>query len=163
MALNVTRADVAICISIIALGLSGWQAWDNHRLALLANDATLSIDVDTDPSDRKLGFAVRNVGPGVANIKSVRYYVDGKLVNVITDAIEDAKLNLDRFRETELTPGAMGAAQVVWIARYNARKSDQERAADFFERHLSVAVDYCSAGGRCATECSEVGGCGKPM
>jgi hypothetical protein len=159
MALKITRADVAICISIIALVLSGWQAWDSHRLGLLANDATVKVDVDTEPGRNKLGIFVRNAGPGIAQIKTVKYYVDGKLIVDINDAIDAQKLDSDRLDEVDISNDAMSPGAKQQILGFNARKSEQERAADFFENHLNVAVDYCSASGRCSTACAEEKSC----
>jgi hypothetical protein len=173
MASSTRRANSAIAISIGALLLTGWQTWESHRqvveaheqlleareLRRQANEATVKIDTDTDPGDNKFGFAVRNVGPGVATIKTVKYFVDGVLVSDVNVAVEAAKLDSNRLRETELTDDAMAPGENIWILRFNARKADQDRAADFFENHLNAAVDYCSAGGRCATACADEKSC----
>jgi hypothetical protein len=146
---------IAILISIAASLFTGLQWWEAHEQRRLANDATINVDVDTDPANNKLGVAVRNSGPGVATVKTVRYYVDGKLVSDINDAVELAKLDSNRLNEIELTDDAMAPGENVWILRFIASKVDQERAADFFEKHLNVAVSYCSAGGRCDTACAD--------
>jgi hypothetical protein len=149
MALKMTRADVAIVISILALGVTGWQAWDSHKQGVLANDATVKVDIDTEPGRNKLGVFVRNAGPGVAHIKTVKYYVDGKPITDINDAIDAAKLDSNRLDEIDISDDAMSPGQKQQILSFNARKSEQERAADFFENRLNVAVDYCSAGRGC--------------
>jgi hypothetical protein len=146
---------IAILISIGATIFAGLQWWEAHEQGRLANDATVNVDVDTDPAANRLGVAVRNSGPGVATIKSVTYYVDGKLISNIDDAVDLAKLDSNRLNEIELTDDAMGPGENVWVLRFTAKKADQERAADFFEKHLNVAVKYCSAGGRCDTACAD--------
>lgn len=147
---------IAIIISLAAAGFTGLQWWEARQLLRLANDAFVNVEVDTDPSDYKLGFGVQNAGPGIAHIRSVTYYLDGKPVRSIDDVIDDAKLDYARLREIELKEDDMAPGEIVWIARYNARKADLDRATDFFEKHLNVAVEYCSAGGRCATACAAV-------
>jgi hypothetical protein len=154
------RGDlIAIAISIAATFFTGLQWWEAREQRRLANNATVNVDVDTDPADNKLGVAVRNAGPGVATVKTVRYYVDGKLVTDMDDEIGAAKLDSNRLKEIELTDDAMAPGENVWILRFIARKADRERAAEFFERHLNVAVSYCSAGGQCAIACADDKGC----
>jgi hypothetical protein len=152
---------IAIGIALVAAAFSGLQWWESHRQNRLASDASIGFEIDTDPADNKLGIGVRNVGPGVATVQSVKYYVDGKQVASIDDAIEAAKLALDRMHPIELTDEAMGPGEIIWIVKYNARKADTNQAADFFENHLNASVDYCTAGGRCVSQCSQTGGCGK--
>jgi hypothetical protein len=152
-------AGISLLVSLAAAGFTGLQWWEARQQRVMANDATISFEIDTDPSDFKLGIGVRNVGPGVARIRSVKYFVDGEPVASIDDAIEAAKLDSQRLHEIELADDAMGQGEVVWVVRYNAHKADSDRAADFFENHLNAIVDYCTASGRCAVECSEKGGC----
>jgi hypothetical protein len=149
-------AWVAIIISIIAAAFTGLEWWDSHRQGQLASDATVTFDVDTD---NNLGFGVRNVGPGVAHIRSVKFYLDGKQIFDVDDVIDQAKLDSNRLLETEITDDYMGPGEIIWILKYRGRKNDQDRAADLFENHLTASVEYCAAGGRCATECTERGKC----
>ncbi len=159
---NVRWDLIAIIVAVVAAGFTGLQWWETHKQNRLSSEASIGFDIDTDPADNRLGIGVRNVGPGVARIRSVKYYVDGKQVSSIDDAIEGAKLDLDRLHPIELTDEAMGPGEIIWIVKYNARKPEIDRAAEFFENHLNAAVDYCTAGGRCGTECSQpAGGCGK--
>jgi hypothetical protein len=150
---------IAIVISIAATIFAGLQWWEAHELRRLANDSSVNVDVDTDPADNKLGVAVRNAGPGVATVKTVRYYVDGRLVGDINDAVDSANLDSNRLNEIELTDDAMAPGEKVWVLRFIAKKADKQRAADFFEKHLNVAVNYCTAGGRCAFACADDTGC----
>ena len=102
----------------------------------------------------------RSVGPGVAHVRSVKFYLDGKQITDVDDVMDQAKLDSNRLTETEITDDHMGPGEIIWILKYRARKSDQVRAADFFENHLNAAIEYCAAGGRCATECTDKGKCG---
>jgi hypothetical protein len=157
---KLTRADCAIGISVLALGLSAWQLWDSHKLGQLANDATVVLDVDTEPVRTRLGIFVRNGGPGIAHIKTVRYYVDGKLVPDVADAFEQAtKIDSNRLDEIDLSNDVLSPGERQPILRFNARKSEQERAEDFLENHLNVAVAYFSAGGRPDTACADTKTC----
>lgn len=151
----------ALAVSVIASAFTGLQWWEAHTQNKLASDAQIGFEIDTDPADDKLGIGVRNVGPGVAKIRSVQYFVDGKRVKAIDDVIDGANLSADRLHPIELIDEPMGPGEIIWIVRYNARKAELDRATEFFENHLNAAVDYCTLGGKCVTVCSETDGCGK--
>jgi hypothetical protein len=153
---------VGMLISIAAVAFSRLQWLETRALRLSETDVSISFDVDADPSDRNLGVALRNVGPGVAHIQSVKYYVDRKLVGDVAEAIESAKLDSSRYYETEFTDNVMAAGQVTTLVNYKTRgDEDANRAADFFGEHLDIGVEYCSADRRCHTDCSTPGACGE--
>jgi hypothetical protein len=151
------RLDViAIAVSLIASVFTGLQWWEAREQRRLANDATVEVDVDTEPGRSKRGIIVRNTGPGVAHIKTVKYYVDGQLVSDINEAFDRvAKLDSRRLNEVEINGDSMGPLERQQILRFDANKSERDRAEDFFESHLNVTVKYCSAGGRCETVCAD--------
>ncbi len=68
-------------ISLIAAAFTA-AIWHESRVQRqLAFDATVVIDVDTLLKDRRVGMAIRNIGPGTARINSVTYYVEGKAID----------------------------------------------------------------------------------
>jgi hypothetical protein len=147
---------VAIVISLVAALFTGLQWWDSRELGRLANDATVVVDVDSEPGRSKRGIIVRNAGPGIAHIKAVKYYVDGDLILDINEPFERvAKLDSRRLNEVEINGDTMSPGERQQILRFDASKSEQDRAEDFFESHLNVAVAYCSAGGRCESVCAD--------
>ncbi len=105
-------------------------------------------------------MGLRNVGPGKVHINFVTYYVDKRPVASIDAAIEATKLDRDRLHPIDLRDEWMGPGETIAIFKYFARNADQQRAAEFIEEHLTVAVDYCTVGDRCETKCSERGQCG---
>jgi hypothetical protein len=164
------RLDLgAIIISVAAAVFSGLQWWDARESMRLANDATVEIDVDTEPGRSKRGVFVRNAGPGIAHVRTVKYYIDGDLVLDINEAFERiAKLDSNRLGEVDINASTLSPGERQQILRFDARKSEQDRAEDFFEAHVNVAVAYCSAGGRCETVCADPKQCvrittGKPQ
>jgi hypothetical protein len=155
---------IAIIVSIVAAlfaggatVFTGLQWWDARELGRLANDATVEVDVDTEPGRSKRGIFVRNAGPGVAHIKTVKYYVDGDLVSDINEPFERvAKLDSGRLGEVEINGSSLSPGERQQILRFDAKgKSEQDRAEDFFEVHLNAVVDYCTAGGRCDRSCAD--------
>jgi hypothetical protein len=148
---------IAIAISLAAAVFTGLQWWDGHKLGRLANDATVVVDVDSEPGRSKRGIIVRNAGPGIAHIKAVKYYVDGQLIGDINEPFERiAKLDSHRLLEVTMNGDAMSPGEKQQILRFDASKSEQDRAEDFFESHLNVAVAYCSADDlKCETVCGD--------
>jgi hypothetical protein len=157
------RLDViAIAVSVaaalfagLATVFTGLQWWEAREQGRLANDATVEVDVDTEPGRSKRGIVVRNTGPGVAHIKTVKYYVDGQLIGDINEPFERiAKLDSHRLLEVTINGDAMSPGERQQILRFDASKAEQDRAEDFFESHLNVAVAYCSVDDRkCETAC----------
>jgi hypothetical protein len=127
----------------------------------LANESNISFDIDTDRSEKRLGISLRNVGPGVARIHSITFYVDRKAIGDPDDALDQVKLDSNRDHGIRLdVDDAMAAQEVIPLVDYRPRNKDEhDRAIDFFEHHLSVAVEYCAADSRCSRKCSENDGC----
>lgn len=138
------------------------QTCDSVRQNKIANDSSLGFDVDMDERDYKLGFSLRNVGPGKVHINGTAYFVDKKRVPGIEGAFEAAKLDSGRLRVVDLRDNWMGPGEEVPLFRYTTRRTEDAEnvAATFIEDHLAVAVDYCTVGGRCEVKCSEKGLCG---
>jgi hypothetical protein len=162
--MNKLRMDViAVVISIFGLLFSGGtmliagvQVKDAREFARLANDATVVVDVDAEPGRNKRGITLRNAGPGVAHIKGVKYFVDGQAVEDISEAFgRIAQLDANRLLEVTMNGDTMSPGEKQQILRFDAAKSEQERAEDFFEDRLNVFVTYCGAGGRCDTVCAD--------
>jgi hypothetical protein len=79
-------AIAAFVISIVATVFAGLAAaftglqWREARQQRQQQfDSTLVFDIDTELSQRRAGIAIRNVGPGIARLSSVTYYMDGKV------------------------------------------------------------------------------------
>jgi hypothetical protein len=163
-------AWIAIGVSIVAVAIAGWAALvANSQLSEsryqreLAFHSSIGFDIDTDLTQRRLGISVHNVGPGVAILHSITYFVDRRPVN--DDEFEAAltAAHLDPSREVGNIfdpdePLAVGATD--WLIDYRAKSKDEKaRATDFIENHLSIGIFYCSLDRQCKTECSSVGGC----
>jgi hypothetical protein len=158
---NIPWANViSLFVSFAAAAFTGLQWWEARAQRQLASEATVGLDVNTSPSAHHFGIAVRNAGPGVAHIRSVKFYMDGHLLDDVDDAINRAELNSERAVQLELTGDVMGPGEINRLVDYHASKSEEDRAETFFLSHLSAAVEYCSADGRCATECSITNQCG---
>jgi len=161
--LDICAIIISIASALIALASTVSTCiltLDAHRQNAIANDASLGFDIDTDEGSNKLGMTLRNVGPGKVHINAVSYYVDGKPVSGIEDAIIAAKLSSALLLPFDLEDDWMGPGEATPIFKYTALKSQQDDAATFVEEHVAVAVNYCTIGNRCEIKCSERGRCG---
>ena len=163
--LDVIAISVAVLSAVFAGAaavFAGLQWSDARELGRLSNEATVVVDVDSEPGRSKRGIIVRNAGPGIAHIKTVRYYVDGRLLTDINIPFDRfAGLDSSRLEEIEINGDAMSPNERQQILRFDASKSEQVRAKEFFENRLNVTVAYCAAGGRCETVCSDRAHCGE--
>ncbi|HKT73977.1 MAG TPA: hypothetical protein VJQ47_13880 [Steroidobacteraceae bacterium] len=87
---------VALVLSIAALVISALQWYETRRGGQLASAAALAFQIDTELATHHYGFGVKNAGPGVARIRDVMFYVDGKPVDDLTPAEEAAGLDSAR-------------------------------------------------------------------
>jgi hypothetical protein len=149
-------AIAALVISAVAAIFTGLQWHEARQQRQQQFDSALVFDVDTELPQRRAGIAVRNVGPGIARISSVTYYMDGKVQEDPGDALEQERLEPRRDEGVDLDRGdSMAAGEIDWLVRYPiGRREEEERARDLFEEHLAIAVEYCSAGGNCTRLCS---------
>jgi hypothetical protein len=149
-------AIAALVISTVAAIFTGLQWHEARQQRLQQFDSALVFDVDTEIPQHMAGIAVRNVGPGIARVSSVTYYMDGKMVEGAAGALEAERLNPDKDQGVDLDRGnSMAAGEIDWLVRYPiGRRDEEERARDLFEEHLVIAIEYCTAGGNCTRLCS---------
>src|SRR5713226_963116 len=114
-------AWIAIIIATAAAVFTGLQWWEAHKQGRIANDATVEVDVDTEPGRSKRGIIVRNAGPGLAHINTVKYYIDGQLVPGINEAFERvSKLDSRRLNEVEINGSTLSPGERQQVLRFDA-------------------------------------------
>jgi hypothetical protein len=153
----------ALTVALAAAAFSALQ-WHEARVqTMLSSTASIGFDIDTDPTERRLGVEIRNSGPGVATVRSIEYFVDSKQITDINDALQKAQLIPEHELGVDLESGdPIGTGDLVWVLDYRPRDTDErERAIDFIESHFAVKLIYCSLNGECRAECSEQGRCGR--
>ena len=117
-----------------------------------------------DGNAGQAGIALKNGGPGLAIIKSVDYFIDGRRM-----ADEEAVIGIaprgarEALQYTHLDPGArIGANTDKWLlflSKRDTRAQVYESLAAFMSDSVAVGVRYCSEQNECADTCSKVGGC----
>jgi hypothetical protein len=159
------RLDViAIVVALAAAVFSGLQWAESRRVRELSFHASVGFNIDADVTERRLGIAINNVGPGVALFRSISYYVDRMEVvgdTPFNEALNTAHLNPEHEVGLLLDPGEpMAVGETIWLIDYRGKNKDEKsHARDFVEHHLAIRITYCSLDGQCKTECSTDGSC----
>jgi len=160
-----TTVDLAaLAVSIIAAIIAAasaitscTQAKDAHLQLQRQFEAHLSPAINTQASKHRVGIGVKNAGPGVAHIKTVTYYVDGKRTDDISQELE--KLGMDTSRDEGETLGPqdyIGPGTTTWLIDYRAKgQEDELRVGNLILDHVRAAVEYCDANDKCERLCSE--------
>jgi hypothetical protein len=151
---------IAIAVAVLAALFSGLQWWETRDWRKLTFAAALSFEIDT-LAGRHVGMGVRNAGPGVARIQTVTYYLDGKPVEDIGNAFENAGLDSDRDEGVDLDSGdLLTPGQIAWLIDYRPKnREDADRARDLVDAHIQVAINYCTIYEACMRACSDFVGC----
>lgn len=152
---------VALVVSIAAATFTALQWIEAREARRLQFDATLIFDIDTELTQHRAGIAIRNLGPGVARIRSITYYLDGKVFDNPDTLLDQVKLDSNRDQGIDLDPGdSIGAGETNWLVRYPFRGGGEEQEViDLFEHRLEIGIDYCAANGKCAAVCTNLGHC----
>ena len=111
------------------------------------------------------GIKIKNSGPGVAIIKSVDYFIDGRQMEGEEAVIDVAPRGArNALQYTHLNPGArLGTNADTWLLflrKGDTRPREYERLANFMNDSVAVGVRYCSEHNACADACSKSGACG---
>lgn len=152
---------VPLLVSLVATAFTGLQWLEARHQTQLTNAASIGFDIDTDPTERRLGISIRNAGSGIAIVRSVSYYVDRKPIGDINAALEKAQLVPDHESGIDMESGdPLAAGEVVWVLDYRPKHNDEkQRVTDFIEKHFTVGVEYCAANGQCTRTCSTLNWC----
>lgn len=123
------------------------------------------FDYEWDAEDSPMGLAIENRGTGPAILKSLTYYVDGRVVSGSEGAVDFARLEPSRIDYLDFDPDdPLGVGEKVWILRRaNHVKRDLQADkpfSEFLQTRVAVLVEYCSLSGECHAKCSTGGMCG---
>jgi hypothetical protein len=119
----------------------------------------VSFAINTQVPKRRVGIGVENAGPGVARIKSVAYYVDGKRTDDIESELD--KLGIDHDEgETLDASDVLGPGTSRWLIDYPVKNREElERFARLVDTRIRIAIEYCSATRDCERKCSTENAC----
>jgi hypothetical protein len=155
---------ISLVISIIAVIFTGLQWHEAREQRHQAIESTLVFDVDTQLAKHVAGISLKNLGPGIARVNSVTYYLDGKALEDASDAFNQTKLDPEGDLGVDLDRGdSIGPGEVVPLVWYPIKRNgDEARVRALFEEHLQIGVDYCAGDGNCRRVCTTQGKCPEP-
>ena len=154
---------VALVISILALVISVFQwreAVAQNRETAAQNARALMPSVgffeDVGSGDSDIGIQLTNSGPGVALIKSVKFYVDGRLVRDVDVALANGGFDDGLSKGVAFSSeDSMAVGESDWLIDYLASDVQLDRLESFMDDRLNIDVEYCSVeGDHCRHKCS---------
>jgi len=159
---SVVKDWAPLTLSVIAVIVSVGQLIEQHSDAGLQMRPVVDFYTTTDTSEAKVGIQILNAGPGVALIRNITYFVDGKKVGDYSKGAAKSGTDESLVDFFDFDDGdSMAVNESHWILfRDSTNKKDLEQFSDFVSDHLSAQVTYCSVSGRCWTKCSTKGMCG---
>ena len=148
-------------ISFVALVVALGQLVEQHSDAGLQMRPVVDFYTTTDTSEAKVGIQILNAGPGVALIRKITYFVDGKEVGDYSKGAAKSGTDESLVEFFDFDDGdSMAVNESRWILfRDSTNKKDLEKFSDFVDDHLAAQVTYCSIFGRCWVKCSTTGMC----
>jgi hypothetical protein len=155
----------ALVVSLLTAGFSGLAWYSAREASVAALRPHVDLDLLDDPDEKDVGIQVLSEGPGPALIKSVRFFVDRKLVKDAIDAgTTYGGLSEDEIDYHELgTDSTLGVGEHIWLIRYAKPKGkavnpkNKVKFADFLDQRLAIQVRFCSTVREtdCQTKCSD--------
>ena len=153
-----------IVISFIALGVSSYEFYDNHRRTIAQDTPRVEFEEDTDTDDSTIGLKIANLGSAIARLKSVTYYVDRKPIKSADDVLEAGKLDDVGYYEFD-DDSTLAIGEGEWLLKKSTKvkkgeQKDIDHFIDFIDHHLAVGAEVCSiTTKKCETICSTDGWC----
>lgn len=166
--LRLNPSAISIASLVIALGslsISALEWWDSHRQAIAQETPNVSFVESTNTDDPVVGLKIMNDGPGVAKLAHLKYFVDRKPLDNVTEAMDFGNLSEDAVSFTYDNDSTMAAGEQEWLLSMKTRvkgsqRSDLGKFADFVEKRFSVEAEVCSTiTNKCYTICSRDGWC----
>jgi hypothetical protein len=151
---------VAIAISLVALTLVLVERSDFRKERAVEATPKVVFETATDAANMPIGISVTNQGPALAEVRNITYWVDGKMVGNVEQAIDSVGLEDQEYFEFEKYD-ILGVGQTKWllsestIPTSRAEIKSVEHFKDVLEHHLAVGAEACSIfTGTCYKICS---------
>ena len=164
---------ITAIVAVYGAGLSTLVFYDQRNearsLLLLSTKPHVDFQIENDPDQLPVGIAVKNAGPGPADIRSVTFYVDRKPVADAEEAGNTiGKLSLSELDYEIFDPDdTLAVGETAWLIRYRKPRGGKinqknlEHFADFVDQNLAIEIQFCSTirEDLCWTKCSTKGRC----
>lgn len=147
---------IPVVISVVALCLSGYEFYDNHKRNIALDKPRVEVVQSLDEDDPEVGLKIMNLGTAPATIKDITFYVDRKPADLET-VIAEGKLpdsSTTEFDEND----TLGVGETEWLLSLRPSKTpkkDLDRFMTFIDDHVAVQTNVCSiTTGKCEIQCS---------
>lgn len=110
----------------------------------------MDFQIGNDPDEMPVGIAIRNAGPGPADIRSVVFYVDRKSVTDAEEAgntygkLSDSELDYDQFDPDD----TLAVGETAWLIQYRKPRGGKinqknlEKFADLSIRTSQLRLSF---------------------
>jgi hypothetical protein len=151
---------IPLFISILALALSIWSAFESRRHDRLSVRPDIRFHRETNSGGKEVGLYIMNDGLGPAIIRNMRTYLDGKL---ISDVDEIAAQTVTNYKRT--TPGwhyskfdfTIKTAETFALLFTDPENVQSMGAfSELIRRRVFVIAKACSFYDECRVFCSTV-------
>ena len=161
-------SSFAICVSLTALAVSIFQAYNTHQHDKLMVRPIIRFDSQRDDDLPEVGLKIENVGFGPAIITDFKIFVNRIPVKDWDEAADHCKISQSdkhiSFQEEYKTGDIISEKKSQFIfSQFTKYKGGLKDVIDCLEQHLGVSVSYCPVDSTdpkdCAIECSAKGRC----
>jgi hypothetical protein len=151
---------IAIAISVVALTLALMERSDIRREKAVEATPKVVFETATDMANMPIGISLTNQGSALAEVRNISYWVDGKMVGNVEQAMDSVGLEDQEYFEFEKND-ILGVGQIRWLLSEstNPTSRDEQKSVEHFkdvlEHHLAVGAEACSIfTGKCYRICS---------
>ena len=146
-------AIIASLVGFLALLVAGYTAYIARYTATVQMEqvrAQVWPWLEAGNNDNTNAIEVYNKGVGPAIVRSAQVWVDGKSQtdwNHVLDALGVSKPRT--YSESTIYPGVVSAGATVPIIKFPEGGAYQQFRAAAIQKHLTIAICYCSSLGEC--------------
>lgn len=150
---DAVAAIIASLVGFLALLVAGYTACIARYTADIQ---TKQVQAQVWPwlvagnNDSNNSIEVYNKGVGPAIVRSAQIWVDGKSQtdwNHVLDALGVAKPRT--YSESTIYPGVVSAGETVPVIKFARSESYQQFRTVAIQKHMTIAICYCSTLGEC--------------
>ena len=150
---DAVAAIIASLVGFLALLVAGYTA---YIARYTADIQTKQVQAQVWPwlvagnNDSNNSIEVYNKGVGPAIVRSAQIWVDGKSQtdwNHVLDALGVGKPRT--YSESTIYPGVVSAGETVPVIKFAKSESYQQFRTAAIQKHMTIAICYCSTLGEC--------------
>lgn len=150
---DAVAAIIASLVGFLALLVAGYTAYIAHYTADIQ---TKQVQAQVWPwlvagnNDSNNSIEVYNKGVGPAIVRSAQIWVDGKSQTDWDHVLDALGVEKPRtYSESTIYPGVVSAGETVPVIKFARSESYQQFRTAAIQKHMTIAICYCSTLGEC--------------